>query len=321
MRSSAWLVLMIFVLWCIGSWYWYINKVKRLGTEPVAVEVEEGEPWEKFVGKLPAEYLGPIMFNWASPEPLVSDRFLTYKDSILGLLGPEDTLKLQGYYYVGEKYSSKDRSLGMARVQALGSVFALDLDESRIQYDDLRMPRPSNKLKTVPFPALELKVLSKKEAVVDTSSAEVLDSMNLAINDTVLSVDTVATITEPEVVETDEPKMLEELDGKTIVRFKYNSTNQTFDPEVKAYLDELTIALIETDKRIKIVGFSDATGPEKGNYRLAKWRAASVRDVLIARGAPPNKITIESKGEKDPVATNKTAKGRAQNRRAEIYIY
>ena len=68
------------------------------------------------------------------------------------------------------------------------------------------------------------------------------------------------------------------------------------------------------------VGHTDSIGTEKYNQGLSERRAASVKSYLVSKGVDPNRIYTEGKGELQPVASNKTREGRAQNRRVEIEV-
>lgn len=70
-----------------------------------------------------------------------------------------------------------------------------------------------------------------------------------------------------------------------------------------------------------IIGHTDNTGNPKYNEELSLRRAAAVRDFLIAGGAPPEKLRIVGMGRDEPLASNDTKEGRAQNRRVEVFIY
>lgn len=69
-----------------------------------------------------------------------------------------------------------------------------------------------------------------------------------------------------------------------------------------------------------IEGHTDSTGSENYNLKLSKERAASVREYLVKAGIPSNRLTSEGYGESRPIATNKTAAGRQENRRVEISL-
>ncbi|WP_370660493.1 OmpA family protein [Massilia soli] len=71
---------------------------------------------------------------------------------------------------------------------------------------------------------------------------------------------------------------------------------------------------------VTIIGHTDSVGGESINQPLSVNRAASTRSYLAQRGVSPNRITIEGRGEREPIASNDDANGRARNRRVEIYV-
>ena len=71
---------------------------------------------------------------------------------------------------------------------------------------------------------------------------------------------------------------------------------------------------------VTIIGHTDSTGTPDINQPLSVDRAARTRDYLAGRGVNPNRITIEGRGEREPIASNNDASGRARNRRVEIYV-
>jgi outer membrane protein OmpA-like peptidoglycan-associated protein len=71
---------------------------------------------------------------------------------------------------------------------------------------------------------------------------------------------------------------------------------------------------------ITVEGFTDSRGSESLNQRLSERRAQAVRDYLAGQGVTPDKIKSEGMGKANPIADNKTAEGRAMNRRVEIVI-
>jgi outer membrane protein OmpA-like peptidoglycan-associated protein len=66
---------------------------------------------------------------------------------------------------------------------------------------------------------------------------------------------------------------------------------------------------------ITIEGYTDSQGSESYNQDLSERRAKSARDYLVRRGVAGTRIQAYGRGEADPVATNDTPEGRAQNRR------
>jgi len=92
-------------------------------------------------------------------------------------------------------------------------------------------------------------------------------------------------------------------------------------PAGKAALDDLTGKLKDMNLEVIIaVGHTDSIGTDAYNQKLSVRRAESVKAYLQSKGVEANRIYTEGKGEKQPVATNKTAAGRAKNRRVEIEV-
>jgi outer membrane protein OmpA-like peptidoglycan-associated protein len=74
------------------------------------------------------------------------------------------------------------------------------------------------------------------------------------------------------------------------------------------------------NKKIRIYGFTDSTGSKNYNQQLSEQRAAAVESALVKDGIDSTNISLEPVGETRPVASNKTAEGRQENRRVEIVV-
>lgn len=74
------------------------------------------------------------------------------------------------------------------------------------------------------------------------------------------------------------------------------------------------------ETNVDIVGHTDNTGSREINVKLSNERAESVAKYIIERGIEGGRLTTEGRAYDEPVASNETAAGRAQNRRVEIYI-
>ena len=90
-------------------------------------------------------------------------------------------------------------------------------------------------------------------------------------------------------------------------------------PQMRPVLDEVGRAL-EPGIRITIVGHTDSTGGDAINDPLSRERAQAVRDYLAARGMPAERVSVQGRGSREPVATNDTDSGRAANRRVEVFL-
>ncbi len=92
-------------------------------------------------------------------------------------------------------------------------------------------------------------------------------------------------------------------------------------PNFRPVLERFASTLQENPgTNVTIIGHTDSTGNDAVNQPLSVERAARTRDYLAMRGVSPNRITIEGRGEREPIASNDDPAGRARNRRVEIYV-
>lgn len=80
------------------------------------------------------------------------------------------------------------------------------------------------------------------------------------------------------------------------------------------------VLLSNPELQVEIEGHTDNIGSEKSNVRLSEKRANAVRNYLVARGVAASRLAIVGYGESRPIADNKTASGRAMNRRIQFRI-
>ncbi len=91
--------------------------------------------------------------------------------------------------------------------------------------------------------------------------------------------------------------------------------------EGKAKLDDLVSKIKAINLEVIIaVGHTDSVGSDAYNQKLSVRRSEAVKAYLVSKGIEKNRVYTEGKGEKQPVADNKTAEGRAKNRRVEIEV-
>jgi OOP family OmpA-OmpF porin len=91
--------------------------------------------------------------------------------------------------------------------------------------------------------------------------------------------------------------------------------------EGKAKLDDLVGKVKGINLEVIIaVGHTDSVGSDAYNQKLSVKRSDAVKAYLVSKGIEKNRVYTEGKGEKQPVADNKTAAGRSKNRRVEIEV-
>jgi flagellar motor protein MotB len=111
--------------------------------------------------------------------------------------------------------------------------------------------------------------------------------------------------------------VLTESAGKVL--FDFNKA--TLKPEAKSQLARvLQVLKDQPGAQVDVAGHTDSVGSDAYNLKLAKARAESVATYLVQNGVPRQTIRTESFGKRQPVASNATAEGRAQNRRVEITL-
>lgn len=104
------------------------------------------------------------------------------------------------------------------------------------------------------------------------------------------------------------------------VLFKTNAASLL--PIAEQQLRKVAEALnaYDEDRKIVVAGHTDSRGSSSSNRRLSLARAESVRAFLVNSGVSPDRISASGRGEDEPVADNRTAEGRANNRRVEIIV-
>jgi OmpA-OmpF porin, OOP family len=103
------------------------------------------------------------------------------------------------------------------------------------------------------------------------------------------------------------------------VLFDFDRSN--VKPEAATILDRLVAFMNENkDKKAELSGHTDNIGTEAYNRKLSERRVNSVRDYVVKKGIDNSRISGQGFGESKPIAENKTAQGRAKNRRVEIKV-
>ncbi len=101
----------------------------------------------------------------------------------------------------------------------------------------------------------------------------------------------------------------------------FDSGQYRIKPGLHAVLDRFASTLNQNPvTTVRIIGHTDNVGSDAANNLLAVNRADATRDYLVSRGVASKRISIDGRGEHEPIADNATADGRAKNRRVEIFV-
>jgi outer membrane protein OmpA-like peptidoglycan-associated protein len=119
-------------------------------------------------------------------------------------------------------------------------------------------------------------------------------------------------------VKTEAQRTIITLSGEVLFKTK----EATLLPGAQAQLDMVAEALQSQggEKKMVVEGHTDSQGKDDYNLGLSQRRAEAVRSYLVSRGISSDMIQATGKGELEPIADNKSAEGRANNRRVEIEI-
>ena len=101
----------------------------------------------------------------------------------------------------------------------------------------------------------------------------------------------------------------------------FETNNDVMKTSANAALDSVALVANEYDKtKLQIVGHTDSSGNDKINIPLSQRRAVSVANYLAMRGVAANRLQAYGVGASQPIASNATPEGKAQNRRVEITL-
>ena len=101
----------------------------------------------------------------------------------------------------------------------------------------------------------------------------------------------------------------------------FDVNKSVLKPEAKSKLDDLVSKTAGVNLEVIIaVGHTDSDGGDAFNQKLSVARSEAVKAYLTSKGVEKNRVYTEGKGEKQPVADNKTKEGKAKNRRVEIEV-
>ncbi|WP_336156477.1 OmpA family protein [Fusobacterium polymorphum] len=122
-----------------------------------------------------------------------------------------------------------------------------------------------------------------------------------------------------DITSTNAPKEMTIVLDERALNFDFDKSN--VKPEYYDLLKNIKEFVEQNNYEITIVGHTDSIGSNQYNFGLSRRRAEAVKAKLLEFGLAEDRIVgIEAMGEEQPIATNETAEGRAQNRRVEFKL-
>ncbi|MCB9274351.1 MAG: OmpA family protein [Lewinellaceae bacterium] len=224
----------------------------------------------------------PIYFKWSDPKAYTDARYSldSMKQVILREKGDKNILMVTGKYFEEEGKAEGFDNLGFARAAQIRALLGNALPDERFEFRAQTMDEREG-VRQNPFEAFSYEWIQPEETVSET---------------------------------------VEELDDRIIMRFPYGSAEKEYDAKVEEYLDKLAERVKKTGEKITLTGHTDDAGDEAFNLKLGQARAVGIRNLLVSKGVQADQITVSSKGESQPVASNKTDAGRRENRRVELRL-
>lgn len=191
-------------------------------------------------------------------------------------------LEITGLYFEGEPAPPGFANMGLARGEQVKQLFAKLIPADRIVVTSEKVAEPAD-ARAKPFEAARFRY---KDAAPPP------------------------------------PDMVECIRGTNSLTllFPYGKAQREVDLKIEECLKELIEHLKKTDETVHITGHTDSAGSIEFNQGLGMRRAEHIKGILVGKGIAESRITVESKGETEPVASNDTEEGSRLNRRAVLVI-
>jgi outer membrane protein OmpA-like peptidoglycan-associated protein len=231
--------------------------------------------------------------NFSILEPVSTDLeqgVVRLKDYLIK--NPSKTVDVVGLYKSNETNNSVYPNLGLARANSIKNYLVLHGVPSKQidtygRLDDSIEPDTQNTL----FGPLKMNLITHDDPAKDVSDLEALKKVCQHIKDSPLT-----------------------------LHFKTGQAAISLTNDQRQKIADISHCVDKLEVKIKIVGHTDNTGNADKNLILGKQRAEFAKSYLVKNGILANTITTSSKGQMVPIADNKTAEGRAKNRRTVITI-
>src|SRR3954471_1135910 len=215
----------------------------------------------------------------------------------------------KSYSYVAQRRAELSLALG-ANAKAQKATGQADANYGKLQ-DDLR----TSAVQKLGVERGQVNQLGSQLAQTQTGLAQETDARKAAEARAARAMESLAKIAQ---VKEEARGMVITLSGQVL----FVTGKSELLPAARDQLDQVATALKDQGdlKPMVVEGYTDSVGSDATNLKLSKDRAESVCAYLVSKGVPSDKITSVGKGKANPVASNDTPEGRANNRRVEIIV-
>jgi len=222
-----------------------------------------------------------LTFKYQQAIPELGEDYNDYlKNTLLKNKAADNILQITGHYYDGEEAPEGYDNMGLARAEAIRDLLKDNLPAERID--------------------ISSRLMTKRDTLTNSTFSGFSHNWRAPLKK--------------------EETTIIALDDEITIYFPFNSTVKDKNPQVDQYLEKLAERLKLTKEKITITGHTDNVGEELDNENLGKQRAESIQNILLARGISKDRISIDSKGERQPATSNSTEEGRYRNRRTVLRI-
>ena len=223
----------------------------------------------------------PLTFKYQKAIPELGEDYTDYlKNTILKNMTSDNILQITGHYYDGEETPEGYDNMGIARAIAIRDLLKENLPIERIDVSS--------------------RLMTKRDTLAESTFSGFNYNWRAPLKK--------------------EETTIIALDDEITIYFPFNSSVKDKNPQVDQYLEKLAERLKLSKERITIVGHTDNVGEAVDNENLGRQRAESIKNILLARGISKDRISIDSKGERQPATSNSTEEGRYRNRRTVLRI-
>ncbi|QHV96417.1 OmpA family protein [Spirosoma endbachense] len=322
-NKTPWIVLL--VLWMIGSTWWHVCKIKQLcaddaqpTAQAVAVEPDlettpsDADGYTIADGSLfRLELPGNFSFAKSGANANINTLGGSLESMVTYLkANPGRMLDITGYYSLSETNTSTFANLGLARAEGIKQYLiqqgipAASITTKGVERN-LSFTAKGDSLRG----GLDFAFSGAEPAKASTESVTATSPAPITLTAPTTEADLAASVKFKSV--------FEPID----LYFPLGEANYIKTPETKKFFDEAAKYLTEhKDKKLRLTGYTDNSGPDDVNMRLSRDRANDVKLKLRKSGINNEQIIVQAKGEADPKADNSTISGRKANRRVTVVV-